>query len=220
VCTGFACLSRPLSHRLVSFRQYYNEKPGTQESANTQPLTASELEDFQSFLSPAGFSPDNSILRQLQPPSPRTASDGAKASSNPFAIDPSLVQQGTSPAAPQSVATEDCDMSLDPEEDDDDDDDIEEASAATSEKGGRRKSATPGATTRKSGTGKLPHLKFDVPEYADKPSADEYKKLSSSLSTVSSPVFSVTNFLFSGKEKRQLRNKISARNFRHRRKGN
>ncbi|KAI5478409.1 bZIP transcription factor [Pseudohyphozyma bogoriensis] len=38
-----------------------------------------------------------------------------------------------------------------------------------------------------------------VPEWTDKPDPDEYKKLSS-------------------KEKRQLRNKISARNFRHRRK--
>jgi FtsZ-binding cell division protein ZapB len=175
-----ACHVAP-SHRLVSFRYYYNEKPDTQESANTQPLTALELENFQSLMSPAGFSADNSILSHLQPPSPRTGSDGssrAKSSSNSFlAIDPSLVQQGTSPAPPESVVSEDFDMSLDPEEQADDN---EEASGATSEKADRRKSATPGATTRKSGTGKLPHLKFDVPEYADKPSADEYKKLSSS----------------------------------------
>jgi len=39
-----------------------------------------------------------------------------------------------------------------------------------------------------------------VPQWADKPDPDEYQKLSS-------------------KEKRQMRNKISARNFRHRRKG-
>lgn len=39
-----------------------------------------------------------------------------------------------------------------------------------------------------------------VPEWTDKPDAEDYKKLNS-------------------KEKRQLRNKISARNFRHRRKG-
>lgn len=46
----------------------------------------------------------------------------------------------------------------------------------------------------------LPHIVFPVPDYIDRPSAEEYSKLSS-------------------KEKRQLRNKISARNFRHRRKG-
>lgn len=46
----------------------------------------------------------------------------------------------------------------------------------------------------------LPHIVFPVPDYIDRPSAEEYAKLSS-------------------KEKRQLRNKISARNFRHRRKG-
>lgn len=45
-----------------------------------------------------------------------------------------------------------------------------------------------------------PHALVDVPEWEDKPSAEEYK-------------------MFSSKEKRQLRNKISARNFRHRRKG-
>ncbi|WAR57508.1 hypothetical protein PtB15_8B558 [Puccinia triticina] len=43
------------------------------------------------------------------------------------------------------------------------------------------------------------HPLVNVPEWEDKPSAEEYKMLSS-------------------KEKRQLRNKISARNFRHRRK--
>ncbi|PLW29149.1 hypothetical protein PCANC_22407 [Puccinia coronata f. sp. avenae] len=43
------------------------------------------------------------------------------------------------------------------------------------------------------------HALVNVPEWEDKPSAEEYKMLSS-------------------KEKRQLRNKISARNFRHRRK--
>lgn len=41
---------------------------------------------------------------------------------------------------------------------------------------------------------------LSVPDYIDRPSAEEYSKLSS-------------------KEKRQMRNKISARNFRHRRKG-
>ncbi|MBW0520707.1 hypothetical protein O181_060422 [Austropuccinia psidii MF-1] len=44
-----------------------------------------------------------------------------------------------------------------------------------------------------------PHALVQVPDWDDKPSAEEYKLLSS-------------------KEKRQLRNKISARNFRHRRK--
>lgn len=44
-----------------------------------------------------------------------------------------------------------------------------------------------------------PHALIMVPEWEDRPSAEEYKMLSS-------------------KEKRQLRNKISARNFRHRRK--
>lgn len=47
---------------------------------------------------------------------------------------------------------------------------------------------------------KLPHIVFPVPDYVDRPSAEDYKKMSS-------------------KEKRQMRNKISARNFRHRRKG-
>ncbi|KAG0152277.1 hypothetical protein CROQUDRAFT_35117 [Cronartium quercuum f. sp. fusiforme G11] len=44
-----------------------------------------------------------------------------------------------------------------------------------------------------------PHALVEVPDWEDKPSPEEYKLLSS-------------------KEKRQLRNKISARNFRHRRK--
>lgn len=46
----------------------------------------------------------------------------------------------------------------------------------------------------------LPHIVFPCPSYIDKPDDEEYSKMSS-------------------KEKRQMRNKISARNFRHRRKG-
>jgi hypothetical protein len=52
----------------------------------------------------------------------------------------------------------------------------------------------------KDAQGHLPHIVFPVPDYIDRPAPEEYAKLSS-------------------KEKRQLRNKISARNFRHRRKG-
>lgn len=44
-----------------------------------------------------------------------------------------------------------------------------------------------------------PHALVPVPEWEDRPSKEDYDKLSS-------------------KEKRQMRNKISARNFRHRRK--
>ncbi|GAA97322.1 uncharacterized protein L969DRAFT_48485 [Mixia osmundae IAM 14324] len=55
------------------------------------------------------------------------------------------------------------------------------------------------AASTSGSTGHLPHIVIPAPDYVDKPSAEEYQQLNS-------------------KEKRQMRNKISARNFRHRRK--
>ena len=74
------------------------------------------------------------------------------------------------------------------------------ASSSSSKKGSSRsvKAATPAASAAHGGQSH-PHALVPVPEYEDRPSKEEYEKLSS-------------------KEKRQLRNKISARNFRHRRK--
>lgn len=74
------------------------------------------------------------------------------------------------------------------------------ASSSTNKKASSRstKAVTPSASAAHGGQSH-PHALVPVPEYEDRPSKEEYEKLSS-------------------KEKRQLRNKISARNFRHRRK--
>jgi len=104
------------------------------------------------------------------------------------------------------------------EEDEEDDDDQEEDSEAehAPRKSARRSTASASkkstaASNKASASSKKassstttssvshPHALVPVPDYIDRPSKEEYEKLSS-------------------KEKRQLRNKISARNFRHRRK--
>lgn len=110
------------------------------------------------------------------------------------------------------------------DEDDDDDHDHDEeqqqitsrkrGSAATSTSNKKRTSATKSSSSSKKTSSQSkkessilsnyhsqthPHALVPVPEWEDRPSKAEYEKLSS-------------------KEKRQMRNKISARNFRHRRK--
>jgi hypothetical protein len=198
---GDSSLLVPCSAALPSYattlpvRYYLNDKPEASDApfaSNTQPLTASELETFQSLMATASFNKgsfDDSVLGQHRSFATPSTSDDAgsiKPTSNPFAIDPSLVQQGTSPASQQPPVAEDAEMhgpggAEDAPDNNDDDDDDDDESVIASDKGRRRKSATPGTSARKGGTGKLPHLKFEVPEYADKPSADEYKKLSSRL---------------------------------------
>lgn len=102
-------------------------------------------------------------------------------------------------------------------EHDDDDEDRGSGSDSEHEQGGRagrngRRSVSTSSSTAKTGKNNKgsgtkkgsapvshPHALVPVPDWGDRPSKEEYEKLSS-------------------KEKRQLRNKISARNFRHRRK--
>jgi hypothetical protein len=75
-------------------------------------------------------------------------------------------------------------------------------SASTSKKNTSQQSRKESSVLSSTGTHgqqQHPHALVPVPEYEDRPSKAEYDKLSS-------------------KEKRQMRNKISARNFRHRRK--
>lgn len=95
---------------------------------------------------------------------------------------------------------------------DDDDHDASDPEVPPPKRGGRKAAAAnkgkkrAGSTASSSTAGQTkkssvvhPHPLVPVPEYTDRPSKEEYDKLSS-------------------REKRQLRNKISARNFRHRRK--
>lgn len=104
----------------------------------------------------------------------------------------------------------------DEEEDEAFDSDASDVSAATSstkrrpsapkkQKAASGKAKTPKTSVAAFATPTLHHTSSKstlapVPEWTDKPDPETYKKLNS-------------------KEKRQLRNKISARNFRHRRKG-
>lgn len=74
--------------------------------------------------------------------------------------------------------------------------------AAKPKNAAKNEAAASASNAKKAAAGSAvshPHALVDVPEWTDRPSREEYEKLSS-------------------REKRQLRNKISARNFRHRRK--
>lgn len=156
----------------------------------------------------------------------------------PFAVDPSLTHPRRV-SFPESIdeAEEDGDIPVVAKEEDDDDEELmilngsgrdtpvptarstgakagravtTSAVAGKSSTSARSESMIPGLSSQgsgskqsgavKEGRGQHPHALVDVPDWGDRPSEEEYKKMSS-------------------KEKRQLRNKISARNFRHRRKG-
>jgi hypothetical protein len=121
------------------------------------------------------------------------ASSSATAVSPPLAIDPQLVD---------SPSPERDDMS---DDEDNDEDDADEAPSPVDVpkvggKGKQRKGTVQGGgVTKKVRVAEKKEKKEDTPDDW-RPSPEEYKKMSS-------------------KEKRQLRNKISARNFRNRRKG-
>ncbi|TFK49274.1 hypothetical protein OE88DRAFT_1633420 [Heliocybe sulcata] len=130
------------------------------------------------------------------------SSPSAQQSDSPvLAIDPQLV--GT-PATSKAQSEFGDDEDNDDEEDDDemDDENVSLPQAKVGGKGGARKGTVQsGGVTKKSGNAPLKAKENKgTPELDDwRPSPEEYKKMSS-------------------KEKRQLRNKISARNFRIRRK--
>lgn len=228
---------------IEQFQTFFNNVNGTGGSSVTKPL--SPLASTSS-LSPAissSFSPAYSAHQQQQPlfpfaeatalpPSAFSSTQIAQGSDLP--IDPSLfssilgpnnavAQQPAAQASPvastskatkrassvarkRAVSEMSNDISDEDEEEDDDDDleemevDVKPATKAARKASTIKKAS---AASKKAAAAQQqqqhPHALVPVPEWEDRPSKEVYDKLSS-------------------KEKRQMRNKISARNFRHRRK--
>jgi bZIP-type transcription factor MBZ1 len=140
--------------------------------------------------------------------SPDSGSTGSSGGlSPPFAIDPQLMATPATSKAPSDFGDDDA-VKEEQGHDEDDDEDEDEDGPLTPppvrhpSKGKDRKSAV-----HSGGIQKKVHISavvktdpYDNPADDWRPTPEEYKKLSS-------------------REKRQLRNKISARNFRNRRKG-
>jgi len=138
-------------------------------------------------------------------PNDGTDSGGANASGDPsptFAIDPQLMSSPVPPKPPQDFE----EMKDKVEERLEEEDEEEVVTSPTIKVGGKGKSrkgtVQSGGVQKKTTVSAVVWDKDDPREDGDdwRPSPEEYKKMSS-------------------KEKRQLRNKISARNFRVRRKG-
>ncbi|KAM0752984.1 hypothetical protein T439DRAFT_323600 [Meredithblackwellia eburnea MCA 4105] len=175
---------------------------------------------------PSAF--DNLPLLPPLPPLPTTNTSTADEQDHPApALDQEILIKTeddlfsipSSHRAPSTIPeeNEDNDDDEDEDEDEDDEDDDDDAplatrrgNAATTKRGAKRQSSSaPAGKKAKTSVDAFAtptlHLTSSkstlppVPDWTDKPDPESYKKLSS-------------------KEKRQLRNKISARNFRHRRK--
>ncbi|KDQ08759.1 hypothetical protein BOTBODRAFT_558027 [Botryobasidium botryosum FD-172 SS1] len=169
-----------------------------------QPSAMSFSELFPSYsglplaAEPSLFTPPSSAISA-------PSSSASPLNAMPFAIDPQLVAS-PSPTAPTPGPSGE--NATDDEGDDDDDlDEDEEPLFLKAAKGGKvSKIKRPTHTVASGGVVKRTSAAVSTSKSFDKdsddwrPSPEEYKKLSS-------------------KEKRQLRNKISARNFRVRRKG-
>lgn len=136
---------------------------------------------------------------------PNNAAQAAQPAPAPTASTSKQTKRATSVSRKRAVS----EMSMNDisEEEEDDEDDLEEmeVDVKPATKAARKASTTKKATaaSKKAAAAQQqqqhPHALVPVPEWEDRPSKEVYDKLSS-------------------KEKRQMRNKISARNFRHRRK--
>lgn len=159
-----------------------------------------EFSKLDSFATAASSFPDTTFdfLGNLGAGSSSESGGSVVESPNSvFAIDPQLMDR-VDAHTPAKMSSE-----ADDEEEDDEDDDEEALTRPVKVGGkgkGRKGTVQSGGVTKKTGSVKEKKEKNDDDLDDWRPSPEEYKKMSS-------------------KEKRQLRNKISARNFRIRRKG-
>ena len=135
--------------------------------------------------------------------SPESGTNTTSGLSSSFAIDPQLMLSSVSPEASQDTNKVEDIAGKRPEEEDEDEEDVTILPVKVGGKGKSRKGTVQsGGIQKKAAISAVVRDKDDPRDDGDdwRPSPEEYKKMSS-------------------KEKRQLRNKISARNFRVRRKG-
>jgi hypothetical protein len=160
---------------------------------------------------------DDTLKATVSPPTPDTPWDfltfahdspdsGATSTSGalspPFAIDPQLMVTPATSKSPSDFGDDDAAKDDHPREEDDEDDDDEPITPPPVKMSNKGKDRKTGVLS--GGVQKKVHVSSVVKSdpYDDdwRPTPEEYQKMSS-------------------REKRQLRNKISARNFRNRRKG-
>lgn len=190
----------------------FNLFPPTSSSDSTVPTATAPLAlpftiDPQLVATPAPSHASPLLSTDNEAPSSTAISaSNHKSSSSPAATSAPVAQPKSSSftsvprASTDSVIDEDEDSEEDDEDDDDDMSSLSPSAAKAKAKG--KKGVATGGVTKRTQVTSCVVRDADSNDPDDwRPTAEEYKKLSS-------------------KEKRQLRNKISARNFRVRRKGN